>query len=343
MPSSSGQAKEPVKDPVLAPAQALWYEAPGRASLREIALPEAEPGSAMIRTLWSGISRGTERLVFRGRVPASEYERMRAPMQEGEFPFPVKYGYSAVGLVEEGPPEWIGLNVFCLHPHQTLFAAPLSSLTIVPDPIPARRTVLAANMETALNGLWDSGAGPGDRIAIVGAGLLGLLTCYLAARLPGADVSVIDIDPSRAPIVQSFGARFVSVGEASQTLGIGEADVVFHASATAAGLTSALALGGLEANIVELSWYGDQFVAAPLGQTFHSRRLKLISSQVGQVAQSRRARWSYDRRMAKAIDLLDDARLDALITDELAFPDLADRLPDILAAAAPGLATAVRY
>jgi threonine dehydrogenase-like Zn-dependent dehydrogenase len=296
----------------------------------------------VVRTLWSGLSRGTERLVFRGGVPASEYERMRAPMQAGDFPFPVKYGYCAVGLVEEGPPEWIGLNVFALHPHQTLFAAPMRQLAEAPPRIPARRVTLAANMETALNALWDSGAGPGDKIVIVGGGLIGLLIAYLAARLPGADVIVVDIESSRAPIAEAFGARFTPVGEASGA-GIGEADVVFHASATAAGLATALQLGGLEATIVELSWYGDQFVSAPLGQAFHSRRLKLISSQVGQVSATRRARWTHSRRIAKAIELLDDTRLDLLITHEVAFEDLPQALPDLLAPGASGLATVVRY
>jgi threonine dehydrogenase-like Zn-dependent dehydrogenase len=331
----SGEAEPP-------PAAALWYEGPGRAALRPVRRPRAEPGVAIVRTLWSGLSRGTERLVFRGRIPGSEYERMRAPMQEGEFPFPVKYGYSAVGLVEEGPPDWIGLNVFALQPHQTLFAAALSRLTEVPATVPARRATLASNMETALNALWDSGAGPGDRIVVVGGGLLGLLVTYLAARLPGADVAVVDIDPSRAGVVKTLGARFVTVGEASGA-GIGDADVVFHASTTAAGLTTALGVAGLEATVVELSWYGDQFVAAPLGQAFHSRRLRLVSSQVGLVAASRRARWSHSRRIAKALDLLADERLDLLISHEIAFGELPERLPELLAAGASGLATAVRY
>ena len=337
----AGQTKRQ-DEPHSMEARALWYEAPGLVSLRPVRRPQPERGGAVIRTLWSGLSRGTERLVFRGRIPASEYERMRAPMQEGDFPFPVKYGYCAVGMVEEGPPEWMGLTVFALHPHQTVFAAPLSALTEVPAHIPARRAILAANMETALNALWDSGAGPGDRIAIVGGGLIGLLVAFLAAGLPGADVSVVDIDETRAEAVKALGARFVPVGDASGA-GIGDADVVFHASTTAAGLTTALALGGMESVIVDLSWYGDQFVAAPLGGAFHSRRLKLVSSQVGQVAASRRPRWTYARRMAKAIELLADGRLDALITNEIAFEDAPEQLPTLLSAHAAGLATAVRY
>ena len=264
---------------------------------------------------------------------------MRAPMQDGEFPFPVKYGYCAVGTVEAGPAELQGRLVFALHPHQSAFVAPLSLLTPLPEGLDPRRATIAANMETALNAVWDSGAGPGDRIAVVGAGLVGLLVAYLCARLPGAEVCIIDIDASRDEISRSFGARFLRAPVST----VSDADVVFHASASAAGLATAIGLGGIEARIVELSWYGEGEVAVPLGGAFHSRRLQLVSSQVGQVSPSRRPRWDYARRMRKALDLLGDDRLDALITHEFSFDDLPRRLPEFLGTAAPGLAAVVRY
>jgi threonine dehydrogenase-like Zn-dependent dehydrogenase len=294
--------------------------------------------------LWSGISRGTERLVFEGHVPAGQAKSMRAPFQEGEFPFPVKYGYCAVGRVEAGPTAWLGRTVFCLHPHQSCFIAPLDMARPVPENIPPRRATLAANMETALNALWDSGAGPGDKIVVVGAGVVGLLVAALCAGLPGADVTVADIDPSRAKIAASLGAKFVAAADFA-ALGEQDADIVFHASASAQGLALALALGcaGLEASVVEMSWYGDAAVAAPLGGAFHAKRLRLISSQVGQVSPSRRPRWNFARRLDKALELLADARFDALITEEVAFEDAPRELPRILAPGAAGLATVLRY
>jgi NADPH:quinone reductase-like Zn-dependent oxidoreductase len=321
-----------------AEATALWYVTRRRAELRPSALPAAGRQDAVVRTLWSGLSRGTERLVFDGRVSATESARMRAPLQEGDFPYPVKYGYCAVGVVEEGPPALQGRTVFALHPHQDRFVAPLSMLAPVPDGVPARRAVLAANMETALNALWDSGAGPGDRILVVGAGVVGLLVGALAARLPGAEVTMADIDLSREPLARQLGCRFRKPLDAP-----GEADVVFHTSATAPGLACALSCAGHEATVVEMSWYGDAPVTAPLGLDFHSRRLRLVSSQVGQVSPSRRARWSHRRRLDKALALLADKRLDALITDEVAFADLPGELPRLLAPGASGLATVVRY
>lgn len=319
-------------------ARALWYVARGRAELRCAPPPSLEQGGATIRTLWTAISRGTERLVLEGRVSAFESERMRAPMQEGDFPFPVKYGYCAVGVVEDGPATLKGRTVFALHPHQDHFAAAAEQLVAVPDDVPSRRAALAANMETALNAVWDAGAGPGDRIVVVGAGVVGLLVGALAARLPGAEVTVVDIDPTRKSIAGALGCAFRKPLDAPE-----DADIVFHVSATASGLACALACAGTEATVVEMSWYGDQPVTAPLGLDFHSRRLRLISSQVGQVAASRRPRWSHRRRIEKALSLLADERLDALITDEVAFNDLPAALPRLLAPGAPGLATVVRY
>ncbi len=318
--------------------RALWYTGKARAELRPVVVPEPGPGEALVLTLWSGISRGTERLVYEGRVPMSEYERMKAPFQEGEFPYPVKYGYCSVGIVEQGPKEWLGVPVFALHPHQTRFVMPVERLVAIPDTLPLRRAALAANMETALNALWDSGAGPGDKIVIVGAGLVGLLVAFLAVRLPGAEVVVVDVEPARSALVTALGAEFRTPGAIA-----GDADVVFHASASADGLTSALGAAGLEGTIVELSWYGDRQVMVPLGGAFHSRRLRLISSQVGQVAPTRRPRWTYARRLRKALDLLQDDVIDKLITGEVAFETLPQSMAEIFNPAASALATVVRY
>ncbi|MGA9826001.1 MAG: zinc-binding alcohol dehydrogenase [Methylocystis sp.] len=323
-------------------ARALWIEGPRQAALRSACVGEPGAGEARIAMLWSGISRGTERLVFEGRVPESQAKPMRAPFQEGEFPFPVKYGYCAVGGVEAGPAEWLGRTVFCLHPHQSRFIAPLDMLRPVPENIPPRRATLAANMETALNALWDSGAGPGDRIVVIGAGVVGLLVAALCAGLPGAEVTVVDVDASRENIAASFGAKFVAAADFA-ALGEDDADLVFHASASAQGLALALARAGLEAGIIEMSWYGDAAVAAPLGGAFHAKRLRLISSQVGQVSPSRRPRWNFARRLDKALELLADARFDALITEEVAFEDAPRELPRILGPGAAGLATVLRY
>jgi threonine dehydrogenase-like Zn-dependent dehydrogenase len=306
--------------------------------VRSEPLPAPGAGEVLIRTLFSGVSRGTERLVLSGAISRSEWKRMRAHLQVGDFPFPVKYGYCAAGVVEQGPPALVGRTVFVLHPHQERFIAPAATAVPVPDAVPARRATLAANMETALNALWDSGAGPADHIVVVGGGSVGLLVGYLASRLPGAGVTLVDVAAERAAIADTLGLDFALPEEAPE-----EADVVFHTSATAAGLNTAIRSAGFEATIVELSWYGEGTVAAPLGGAFHSRRLRVVSSQVGQIAPSRRPRWSHRRRLEAAVSLLHDPVLDHLITEEIAFDDAPLKLPELLSPGAPGLAAVIRY
>jgi threonine dehydrogenase-like Zn-dependent dehydrogenase len=319
-------------------ARSLWFAKKGVAELRTARLPPPAPGEACVRTQFSGISRGTERLVFEGGIGQSEWERMRCPMQEGTFPFPVKYGYCATGVIEDGPSDLVGRQVFCLHPHQDFFNVPVTALAPIPADVPMRRATLAANMETALNAVWDSGAGPGDRIVVVGAGIVGLLVASLAARLPGTTVTAVDTDDTRRAIVEALGAGFARPEHAPA-----DADVVLHASATSAGLNTAIASAGLEATIVEMSWYGSKPVQVDLGGAFHSRRLKLVSSQVGMVSPGRRARWDYRRRLEAALRLLAEPALDALVEEEIDFGDAPRRLPQIFAPGAHGLAPVIRY
>lgn len=319
-------------------ATALWYVGKGKVELRAEPLLEPAKDEVLVRTLFSAISRGTERLILSGAVPQSERERMRAPFQSGSFPFPVKYGYCAAGIVEDGPAELMGRTVFALHPHQDVFVAPASMVLPVPESVPPKRATLAANAETALNALWDANCGPADRIVLVGGGTVGLLTAFLAAQMPGAEVTLVDVVPERARMAEQLGFRFASPAEAPR-----DADVVFHASATAEGLSTAIDVAGLEGTIVEMSWYGEGCIPVSLGCAFHSRRLRLISSQVTQVAPSHRPRWSQRRRLEAALSLLHDPRLDALITEEIELADAPIRLPQVLAPGAPGLAPVIRY
>jgi NADPH:quinone reductase-like Zn-dependent oxidoreductase len=319
-------------------AEALWYIGPGRAEIRAEPLATPKPGEVQVRALHSAISRGTERLVLGGRVPPCEFERMRAPLMAGAFPFPVKYGYATVGRVEVGPAEWQGRMVFALHPHQSAFNMPIEALTPVPDRVPPARAVLAANMETALNAVWDAAPGPADRIAIVGAGVVGALVAYLCGRLPGAQVTLVDIEPSRAELARALGVGFAAPENAPR-----DCDLVVHASGAAAGLATALDLAGEEATVLEMSWYGTDDVSVPLGAAFHSRRLKLIATQVGKVAPSHRPRWSHARRLAAALDLLADPKLDALLAPPVKFHDLPARLADMLSPAGGALCPLVTY
>jgi NADPH:quinone reductase-like Zn-dependent oxidoreductase len=306
-------------------ATALWHVAPGLCELRDQRVRLPAEDELQIRTIASGISRGTERLVHHGRVPPSQHGVMRCPMQEGELSFPVKYGYAAVGVVEQGPAEWIGRRVFALHPHQTRFVAPISMCARIPEAIPDTRAVLAANMETALNILWDAAPRLGERAMVIGAGVVGLLCAFLLARIPGLQVCAIDRDPARARLAKSLGAEFFAPDAAPS-----DQELIVHASASEAGLRLALDRAGFEARILEASWFGDAEPALPLGAAFHQKRLQLISTQVGSVSPAMRGRRAYADRMALALSLLDDIRLDALVGPAVPFAELPSSMTALL-------------
>ncbi|CAM5735571.1 hypothetical protein SALBM311S_03949 [Streptomyces alboniger] len=319
-------------------ARAFWLSSPGHGDIRDLTLPDPAAGEVVVRSLYSGVSRGTETLVFRGGVPESQYAAMRAPFQEGDFPAPVKYGYLSVGLVEEGPEALVGRTVFCLYPHQTRYVVPVDAVTVVPANVPARRAVLAGTVETAVNALWDAAPLVGDRIAVVGGGMIGSSVAALLARFPGVRVQLVDADPARAKTAEALGVDFATPADA-----LGDCDLVVHASATEQGLTRALELLTAEGTVLELSWYGDRQVSLPLGEAFHSRRLVIRSSQVGSVSPARRSSRSYADRLALALDLLGDPALDALVTGESGFEELPDVLPRLASGEIPALCHRVRY
>ncbi|MFZ5893837.1 MAG: zinc-dependent alcohol dehydrogenase [Myxococcota bacterium] len=319
-------------------ARALWLTGPERGELREEALAQATDGEVLVRTHFSGVSRGTESLVWRGAVPASEVHTMRCPFQAGEFPFPVKYGYSSVGCVESGPLELRGRLVHCLYPHQSAYVVPASAVIALPEQLPARRAVLAANMETALNALWDARPLIGDRVSVVGAGVLGALVAFLARQLAGVDVELVDRRPARAELAQTLGVSFSEPGLARR-----HRDVVFHASGNPRALATALELCANDTALIELSWFGDQSVELPLGGSFHSRRLGVCASQVGEVSRNARRRFTHRERRALALELLSEPALDSLIDGECAFEDLPRVMPELVHAESGRLCQLVVY
>lgn len=331
-----------VSNPFTSSPLAFWTVAPGKGELRPAPLPALATGEVRVRSLYGAISRGTESLVFRGEVPPSEYQRMRAPFQEGDFPGPVKYGYINVGMVEAGcgadAEALVGRRIFCLYPHQQAYVVPATAVVPLPDAVPSERAVLAANLETAINAVWDASPSVGDRIAVVGAGVLGALVAWLCARIPGTEVELIDLDPSRAALATAFGTRFALPDGAR-----GDCDLVIHASGAPAGLSSALALAGQEATVLEMSWYGQRSVPLALGEAFHARRLTLRSSQVGRLPPRQLPRWDYRRRIELALSLLVDSVPDILISAESDFASLPDTLQRLATAPAGVLCHRIHY
>ena len=319
-------------------AHAFWLSAPGRGEIRSVALPRPGPGDVLVRTLRSGVSRGTETLVFRGGVPPEQHAAMRAPFQEGDFPGPVKYGYLNVGTVEQGPPELRGRTVFCLYPHQTAYVVPTGAVAAVPEGVPPSRAVLAGTVETAVNALWDAAPLLGDRVTVVGAGMVGCCVARLLSRFPGVQVTLVDVDGSRADVAAALGVDFALPADAADGR-----DLVVHASATSAGLQRSLDLLAPEGTVLELSWYGDAEVRLSLGGAFHAGRLGLRASQVGTVSPARSARRTTGERLALALELLRDPAFDVLLTGESRFAELPDVMPRLAAGSLPALCHTVTY
>jgi NADPH:quinone reductase-like Zn-dependent oxidoreductase len=323
-------------------ADAYWLTEPGVGEIRPVTLPSAGAGDVVVRTVCSAVSRGTETLVFGGRVPESQYAAMRAPFQEGDFPGPVKYGYLSVGLVEDGPAHLVGRLVFCLFPHQTRYVVPAHAVALVPDGVPAERAVLAGTVETAVNALWDAAPLVGDRVAVVGAGMVGCCVARLLSQVPGTRTTLVDVDESRAPVAAALGVGF-ALADAAATWGAGAHDLVVHASATAEGLQLSLDLLAGEGEVLELSWYGDRTVNLALGGSFHSRRLGIRASQVGAVSPARRSRRSPADRLALALDLLRDPRFDALVTGRSAFAELPTVMARLTDGSLPAICHLITY
>ena len=323
---------------VEADAHAFWLRAPGRGEIRPVRLPEPAGDDVMVRTLRSGVSRGSETLVFRGGVPPAQYAAMRAPFQEGDFPGPVKYGYLNVGVVEQGPAELCGRTVFCLYPHQTAYVVPAGAVAVVPEDVPPARAVLAGTVETAVNALWDAAPLLGDRVTVVGAGMVGCCVARLLSLFPAVQVTLVDVDPGRAEVAAALGVEFALPAEAADGR-----DLVVHASATSAGLQRSLDLLAPEGMVIDLSWYGDTEVQLSLGGAFHSARLGIRASQVGTVSPACGARRTTGDRLALALELLRDPAFDALVTEESHFSELPDVMARLAAGTLPALCHTITY
>jgi D-arabinose 1-dehydrogenase-like Zn-dependent alcohol dehydrogenase len=319
-------------------AEAFWLREPGVGEIRGVPLRKPGDGDVLVHTLVSGVSRGTETLVFRGEVPVSQYATMRAPFQEGDFPAPLKYGYLNVGVVEHGPQALLGRTVFCLFPHQSAYVVSADAVVRVPDDVPPSRAVLAGTVETAINALWDAAPLVGDRIAVVGAGMVGCCLARLLAGIPGVHVTLVDVDPARAQVAAALGVDFAVPGDVAV-----ECDLAFHTSASSAGLQHSIEMLRVEGTVIDLSWYGDAEVTLSLGGAFHSRRLSVRASQVGMISPARRGTRTTAERLALALDLLRDPAFDSLITGECRLDELPTVMSMLASGSLPALCHTVRY
>jgi len=315
-------------------AMRLTYPEKNSVILEPVDLKQLSKDEVLVKALYSGISRGTESLVYSGKVPSSEWSRMRCPNQTGEFSFPINYGYASVGKVisvgSDVTNTKAGDKVFVLHPHQDRFIVGDSWINVLPDDLQDPEiAVLSANMETALNANWDADIENRKSIVVVGGGVVGILTAYVAKQLSGKKPVLIDIDERKAELANKFGFDFALARDAASE-DFGKFECVFHTSASEKGLQLAIDLAVFEGRVIEMSWYGDKPISINLGGAFHSQRISLISSQVGHVSANKRQSHSHSDRMSLAMDLLRNSALKALLKPIVPFADLPDRLDEVL-------------
>jgi hypothetical protein len=298
-------------------ARALWFVGPGHAVLRHETIAAHSAGEVCtVRSLYSAVSGGSERLVLAGRVPADLHPSMRVPYMDGDFRFPVKYGYSLVGTVEQGPQHLLGRVVHLLHPHQDICIVDSADVFPVPESIPAPRATLASNMETAVTAIWDARPLLGERVLIVGFGYIGALIGQILGAMPGIDLRIVELDDRRRELARKLGHHLEAPG------GNTEFDLAIHTSGSPAGLQEAIDRLGMEGRVVEVSWYGTTEATLRLGGTFHSQRKTIIASQVSHLPAFQTPRWDRLRRKQLVFSLLRDPAFDHLLSDPIPFEQL---------------------
>lgn len=316
--------------------RALWIAEAGRAELREEALTPLEDGWCRVDAIYSAVSPGTERLVANGRVPEEIADVMRCPYMDGSFAFPLKYGYSMVGRVSEGPEDVRGRLVHVLHPHQSRFDVRVGDVRFVPDAISPDRATLASNLETAVTALWDSRIVAGERALVIGFGIVGSLVARLLSRVPGVEVDVLDRDASKRHLATRLG--FAAIDEPRA-----DYDVAFGASGSPDEVQTAIDAVGVEGRIVELSWLGMRESRVLLGGSFHSGRKQLVASQVSNIPPYLRGRWDHARRTRLVFSLLRDPVFDRHITRTIAFDEMPRFIEELCGGESDGLSVTVRY
>jgi len=322
----------------MAEARALWFKAYDHAEILKERLPLLKPGWCKLQTFFSAISPGTERLVYSGDVPENLRQEMKCPYMGGEFPFPVKYGYSLIGKITEGPKQSIGKIVHVLHPHQDQCIVHMEDTFPIPPRVPPPRGTLASNLETAVNAIWDSNVTIGERALLIGFGIVGSLVARLLSFIPGVQLQVVDTNPSKITLAEKMGFEACNPEKVS-----GNFDLAFHASGSSDGLQLAIDKVGCEGRIIELSWYGTDKVSLSLGGTFHSQRKTIHSSQVSTVSPRQRPRWDRRRRKSLVFKLLERPEFDSHITHSVPFTKLPDLYGKLKAYPTEGLSYLVRY
>ena len=303
----------------------LWLENKNKPKIKKKLLrPSNKPNTLIIKTLYSGISKGTEKLVSSGFVGKDQYKIMKSPFQEGTFSFPIKYGYINVGKVINGPKKLLHKNTFALYPHQDLFEINSKEVQILNESNNPKKYLLTANMETAINIFWDTQASNKDKIVIVGMGSVGILTAYYFKLQNYKNVFICDSNLKKKKFATLLGLNFKDFKS------IKDIDVVINTTSNYQIINKSFNKLNLEGKIVEASWYGNKKGIINLGGNFHSKRLKLISTQVSNIPKYLSNKHNYKSRLKLAIKALSSNKLLKLVNTESHFNNLEEDYVSII-------------
>lgn len=302
------------------PALQLWFTAPHRVEVREAALPAPAPEQVLVKTRYSAVSTGTELLAYRGQLPCAIAldSSLKALQQPSDYP--LQYGYACVGEVQQTgsavDPSWNGRQVFSFQPHASHFLAHPDELKTVPDGLPAQAAVFLPNMETAVNLVQDGRPLIGERVVVLGQGIVGLLLTALLARHPLGSLVAVEGRPERQELARRLGANMVVSPEEAAGAATG-ADLIYEVSGQPEALNLAIDLSGYASRIVIGSWYGSKAAPVDLGGAAHRNRLQLITSQVSTVDPALSGRWDKERRFGLVWEMIRCVDPTSLITHTL--------------------------
>ena len=309
----------------------VWFPSAREVELRSETVPDVGPEEVRLEAIASAISHGTEMLVYRGQVP--DGLDLDLPTLRGSFNFPIKYGYASVGRVVEA-----GARVTCLargdaafvhHPHQSTYVVPATMPVRLAGDLDPTLGVFLANVETATNVVVDAAPRLGERVAVFGQGVVGLLITQLLRRTGVSQIIVVEPVARRRELACDVGADVAlgahSAAEAIRDLtdGLG-VDLAIEASGSPAALDPALDALAFGGTCVVCSWYGTKPVELKLGGAFYRRRLRIVSSQVSTIDAGLQPRWTHQRRLSLARDLLPNLKLSSLISHRIPFERAAE-------------------
>jgi threonine dehydrogenase-like Zn-dependent dehydrogenase len=314
--------------------KALWHLSRSKSVLQQDELPLLH--NTIVQSLYSLISAGTEKLVAKGFVPEKLHGTMTVPYMQGTLGLPVKYGYSLTGKIVESEVFEKDALVHIMHPHQDIICVDAKHCMLIPDYIPVKRATLVANMETVINAIWDADLQKGTSVLVAGYGTIGALLARICKTQFDCNVYLIEKNENRAILLERHGYRLATENDILY-------DVAFNCTANETALQYCIDHVGEEGSVIELSWYGDKKVSLSLGESFHTMRKKIISSQVSSIPKAKRASWNYENRKQLAFSYLNDAFFDELITNEIPFAETQNFFEKLRSENLSGIGYCIKY